>query len=135
MWGRRGVKQLRQLLIPRTKGLAPTDSDLEILGLRVLTEGRLPQPKTQHPVGLGDYTIHIDLAYPEVKLGIELDSFGFHSDRETFERDRERDLELSLRGWLILHFTWAMLRYAPDDVVDAVHHHLTNRGYWHVSVR
>jgi very-short-patch-repair endonuclease len=123
MIGRRGVARIRGILIPRTRGRAPTDSELEVLGLRVLKRGRLPEPKTQYPIALSSEEIHIDLAYPEAMLAIELDSYAWHQDRESFEEDRMRDLAVGRLGWLVLRFTWAMLKFDPNFVIDTVRGH------------
>lgn len=111
MRGRRGVRILRDLLIPRTIGQAPTDSEMELEARRRIREEGLPQPIGQHPVPLPSSEIHIDLAYPDIKLAIELDSYSWHLNRKAMELDRQRDNELQLLGWVVLRFTWAMLRY------------------------
>lgn len=112
MRGRRGVAITRDLLIPRTAGRAPTESDLEIDGLRLLREATLPVPVVAHPMQLPMYgSARLDLAYPDRKLDIELDSVLWHLDRAAFERDRRRDAELASLGWTVLRITWGMLRF------------------------
>lgn len=121
MRGRRGVRILRDLLIPRSMDQAPTESDLEIMALRLLHRGSLATPETQWPVRLpvlGE--VRIDLAYPTIRLAIELDSLAWHMNRRAFERDRQKDIELGSLGWTVLRFTWAMLRYKPDWVAQVV---------------
>jgi very-short-patch-repair endonuclease len=48
-------------------------------------------------------------------------------DREAFERDRARDNELAELGWLVLRFTYAMLRWEPDRVAQTIRTNLHNR--------
>ena len=49
---------------------------------------------------------YLDYAYPEEKLYLEWDGFDDHGlNRDVFDDDRDRDGELSLMGWLGLHFT------------------------------
>lgn len=52
----------------------------------------------------------LDIAFPEERLVIEVDGYEFHSDRESFERDRERQNDLVADGWIVLRLTWAMIQ-------------------------
>ena len=48
---------------------------------------------------------HLDLAYPEHKVGIEMLGFGPHGNRRAFDRDPLRRNELQNDGWIVLEFT------------------------------
>lgn len=123
--GRRGIAILRTLLIDRTPGEAPTQSDLELLFRRIVRRANLPQPQQQYLVNLPSGPFHIDFAYPEARLAIELDGYAYHSDREQFDEDRARSNELQLfLGWYVLRFTWAMLKWSQWKVVGLIRHHL-----------
>jgi very-short-patch-repair endonuclease len=122
--GRRGVAILRDLLVERTPGEAPTQSDLEDLLRDVVRDFQLPHPVPQFEVHLGSVAIHVDFAYPDRYLAIECDGFAHHADRVAFDQDRERDIELQARGWRVLRFTWAKLRYEPDYVARQIRLHL-----------
>ena len=123
--GRRGIAILRTLSIERSKWAAPTDSDCARLFWRIVFEHGLPRPTPQHPVVLASgITVHLDFAYPDANLAIETDGYAFHSDREAFERDRERDAELQVLGWTPIRYTWAKLRFDPLFVVRSLRHHL-----------
>jgi hypothetical protein len=124
MRGRRGVAVLRDLLVPRTEGRAPTDSEMEIRLRRLIDESGLPPPVHQFPFEISTGPIRMDLAYPERLIDIEADSLSWHWDREAFERDRRRDNELKALGWIVLRFTWAMIRYDRDYVVATIRAHL-----------
>jgi very-short-patch-repair endonuclease len=126
--GYRGVAILRSLLMERAPGEAPTHSDLEDLFSAIARRGSLPSPVRQFPVQLPRFEAHLDFAYPRGLIGIEVDSYAWHMDRKAFERDRERDLELSMLGWTILRFTWAKLRWEPEFVLDTLRFHLTRTG-------
>lgn len=126
MRGRRGVRILRNLLVDRTPGQAPNDSALESELRTLMIRRGLPAPVHQHEVAIPQATIHIDLAYPDAMLAIEVDSYSWHMDRQAFERDRERDNELSLLGWTVLRFTWAMIRYERDRVIALIGEHLAS---------
>ena len=120
MRGRRGVAILRDLLIPRTRDRAPTDSQLEIDMTRLLDSGGLQAPVRQHAVSLPTGTIRLDLSYPDIKLAIEVDSYSWHMDREAFESDRARDNQLRRQGWTVLRITWAMMRFEPEQVLETI---------------
>jgi hypothetical protein len=45
---------------------------------------------------------------------VELDGLEFHSDRATFERDRERDAAHLALGLLTVRITWPWLNGEPD---------------------
>jgi hypothetical protein len=124
--GRRGVAILRDLLICRTDGRAPSDSTMEIELRRLIDNAGLPPPVHQHPfvIPMGD--IRMDLAYPDKSIDIEADSLSWHLDRAAFERDRRRDNELRACGWIVLRFTWAMIRFDPGHIETTIRAHLVD---------
>lgn len=87
----------------------------------------MPRPITQFPVELPGGMVKIDLAYPAIKLGIELDGYAWHHNRATFDGDRRRDVELSVLGWLVLRFSWSTLKAQPELMIRSVRHHLETR--------
>jgi very-short-patch-repair endonuclease len=70
--------------------------------------------------GSGAVVAEIDFADPHLKIAIEVDGRAFHSDREAFERDRERQNMLMVRGWIVLRFTWERLVNDPEGVLAEV---------------
>jgi very-short-patch-repair endonuclease len=68
----------------------------------------------------GRILAEIDFAHLELKIAIEVDGRAFHSDGRSFERDRERQNMLALRGWLVLRFTWDRLVNDPEGVIAEV---------------
>ena len=123
--GRRGIARLRAMLVERTPDLAPTRSELEARMRDLIRTQDLPRPRYEYPVQLSTALVHLDVAYPDDRLAIELDGYSWHSDRESFERDRERDNELQGLDWTVLRFTWAKLRWEPGRVVDSIRRNLT----------
>ena len=116
-YGRRGVGRIRDLIAQRSPNHAPTHSELEDLFLRIVRWGRFAESTRQYPFELAHTTIHTDFAYPELSLAIECDSYAWHSDREQFDRDWQRDTELQALGWKVVRLTWAQLRYDPNYVI------------------
>jgi very-short-patch-repair endonuclease len=126
-WGRRGTRRLRDLLETRTTDRAPTHSEMEDLLKRIVRRHRLPTPRQQWPIALAARTIHADFAYPDGHIAIECDSYAWHMNRKAFEIDRLRDIELQSLGWIVLRFTWAMLKWRQEYVAGQIRHHLAMR--------
>ena len=114
--GRTGVGPLRALLVDRDPRLAPAESDLETLLLRILREFGLPEPERQLEVRIGGTLFRLDVAYADLKIFMEGDGFGVHSTRNAFERDRDRQNLLVVHGWMPLRFTWRSLCHKPQRV-------------------
>jgi hypothetical protein len=106
------------LAVPRLPGRAAlvdllgqvrmgAQSHLEILGVRALlaTPG-LPRPAQQYRVVLPDGPVHLDAAWPEVRLAVEFDGAAFHTDPVARQRDLRRDAALAALGWVVLRFTY-----------------------------
>ena len=51
----------------------------------------------------------MDFLWPEQRLVVEADGFGYHGTREAFERDRARDADLQARGYRVLRVTHRQL--------------------------
>jgi very-short-patch-repair endonuclease len=111
MRGRRGVRIMRDILAVRTPGGAPSDSELERRMLTLLRRMGFPRPQQQYPLRVHNGEIHVDFAFPAIRLAIETDGYAWHMDGTSFERDRRRDNDLGAIGWEVRRFTWAMLRY------------------------
>lgn len=75
----------------------------------------------------GQVVAEIDFADPELKIAIEVDGRAFHSDRRSFERDRERQNMLVIRGWIVLRFTWERLVNDPEGVVAEIRAVISSR--------
>jgi very-short-patch-repair endonuclease len=62
----------------------------------------------------------VDFAYLRARLVVEADGFEFHSKRADYRRDRQKSNLFCRLDWSLLRFTWEDVRFAPDDVVEAV---------------
>jgi len=110
--GRTGAGTLASLLEDRTGAQPRSQSEFERRLLAALKRGGLPVPQTQYEVALpGGRRAFLDFAYPEVKLGLEADSYRHHSSRIDWGRDHTRNRLLTAVGWRILPVTW-------DDLVS-----------------
>jgi hypothetical protein len=70
----RSMRRVHDVLVLRVPGYNPGDSDLETRALRLLVAAGFPPPRQQFRIRLRTKLARIDLAYPEQKIAIELDS-------------------------------------------------------------
>jgi very-short-patch-repair endonuclease len=113
----RSPSKLTRVLALRVPGYEPGDSSLESRVYEALVAAGLPTPKRQHKVLIGSRTYYIDLAYPELRIAIEVDGFDFHRGRSSFDKDRVRQNDLVCAGWIVLRFT---SRSTVDEIVTSV---------------
>jgi hypothetical protein len=106
--GRRGVGVIRPMIEEREGWDGVTESELEDLFRRVLGGAalRMPEPRYELRDGDGGFVCRADFAYPDRRVLIELDSEGFHMDRETFRTDRIKQNRALSLGWQTYRFTW-----------------------------
>ncbi|MCZ7525545.1 MAG: type IV toxin-antitoxin system AbiEi family antitoxin domain-containing protein [Acidimicrobiia bacterium] len=114
--GRR-TSVIRMLLAERGDGSAVGESGLEWRVHRAILTAGLPPPTPQHEVVVGGHRYRLDLAYPEVRLAIEVDGWVVHHTRTAFDGDRHRANALVAAGWTILRFT---ARSSDDEVAGSV---------------
>lgn len=62
----------------------------------------------------------IDVAFPEVKLAVEVDGWAWHVDVARFRADRRKGNALVAAGWVLLRFTWHDLVERPGYVVAEI---------------
>lgn len=118
--GRPGVARMRRVIAANAHRAEVTDSDFELLVIALLLEHGLPEPVLHHRVLAGDrFVAEVDLAYPELRLAIELDG-RIHAEEEIRERDLPRQNDLILSGWTVLRFTYRRFQERPLSIVAEV---------------
>lgn len=119
--GRRGVGPLRAIL-EECYGSKVPDSNFNRLVERLIIDAGLQAPAVEHEVrnAAGVLLGRLDLAYPEWRIGIELDSLKHHLSRDAFEKDRTRQNQLVLHGWTILRFSWRLYSHHPQNLLAEV---------------
>ena len=113
--GRRGCRAMRSALADRLGDDPVPLSDWSRMVEELLVEHGLPRPRLEYRVtsAEGALIAQVDLAYPDCRVAIELDSVRFHLNRDAFVRDARRRNRLMLAGWNVLSFTWADYRHEP----------------------
>jgi very-short-patch-repair endonuclease len=62
-----------------------------------------------------------DILFPEERVIVEIDSWGYHSDREAFESDRDRDAERLAAGIETVRVTEERLTAWPVREAERMH--------------
>jgi hypothetical protein len=103
--GKDGVRRMEIWLeraLPRER---PSQSGLEMDLLDAVHQVGLPTPVRQYPLALIDgEVIHIDIAWPLIRLGLEPGGMWWHGGDEKQRQDQARDVGCGEVGWQILRF-------------------------------
>lgn len=118
--GRPGSTRLARVLESRPTWMRPPDSDLELRLWRAL-EAVGEVFERQQPVELdGGGAIHLDLACPACKFGIEVDHATWHAGRLDSQADKRRDRAAARVGWTVLRVTDEDIERRLDSTVDDI---------------
>jgi very-short-patch-repair endonuclease len=93
-----------------------TRSDVERDFRKLVRDAGLPEPAMNYVVA----GYEIDCWWEEARLGVEIDTFGTHGSRLSFEEDRKRQRKLGLLGIRLERVTDRQLASEPDEVLRAV---------------
>jgi hypothetical protein len=69
----------------------------------------------------------VDALFPEEKVIVELDGWAFHSSRQSFEDDRERDACTLAAGHVTLRVTWTRMHERARREAERLHQILRQR--------
>jgi hypothetical protein len=109
--GKDGVVQMERWLERTLARSRPAQSGLELDLLRAIDEVGLPTPERQFPLELIDgETIHLDIAWPRVRLGVEPGAMWWHGGDRQQRLDQARDVACGEVGWQILRFDETLRR-------------------------
>lgn len=115
--GKRGSRLLRLALQRITEEPSGRKhSKLEERFAPFLRRHRLPLPRFNDWIFLGDKRYQVDCHWPGTKEVVELDGWESHRTRSAFRSDRERDRKLRVAGYSVTHLTWAQLDDEPEAV-------------------
>lgn len=71
--------------------------------------------------------VELDVAFVELKVGLEFDGFAFHSSPEQQRYDLNRANEIMASGWALRRFSWSDVLADPDRFVRTVRGVLADR--------
>lgn len=82
---------------------------------------RWPGAKKEFAEAVPGRRFRIDIAFPDIKLAIEVDGWQWHGKHKNdFKKDRERQNLLTLHGWRILRFTAGDIYQSTEACVKTV---------------
>jgi hypothetical protein len=110
----RKLTPLDVALANRIEGYDPGDSNLEADTFAVLRRGGLPMPRIGFAITLDGILFHLDLAWPEYRVTVELDGWHYHKGRQAFDDDRQRSNLLAGANWTGFRFT---SKTSPEEVL------------------
>ncbi|HEU4842508.1 MAG TPA: hypothetical protein VFT09_13735, partial [Ilumatobacteraceae bacterium] len=100
--GRTGVRRMEHWLEKTSLRPRPAQSGLELDLVDMIERVGLPTPVRQLPLTLpSGETIHLDLAWPGVRLAIEPGHSWWHGGDLRQRADQSRDRACALVGWLV----------------------------------
>jgi len=91
-------------------------SPLEELFLPFLDAHRIPRPRLNVWLAVGEDRYQVDCFWPDARLIAELDGFKSHGTKRAFRKDRERDRRLGAAGYRIVRITKDQLTDEPRDL-------------------
>jgi predicted transcriptional regulator of viral defense system len=113
--GHRGAKRLRLALAIYERPIW-TRSEFERRFVECLLESGLPRPAT----GWNELGYELDVYWPELRFGVELDTWETHGTRDAFERDHDRDLDFALAGIESTRVSEWQFRRNPDQIMAKI---------------
>jgi hypothetical protein len=103
--GRTGVKRMNTWLEKTSMRERPAHSGLELDLIDIVARAELPTPVRQHPLKLlSGETIHLDIAWPDIRLAAEPGHSWWHGGDLGQRRDQGRDRACGAVGWLVLRY-------------------------------
>jgi very-short-patch-repair endonuclease len=118
----KGAHRLRALL-DSAETPHDTRSGYERRLLALIRDAELPMPQSN--VSVGGYMV--DMVWPDLKLVVEFDSWGFHGNRASFEIDRLRDQVLSTSDHHVMRVTARQVDSNPTALVARLAAVITTR--------
>ena len=105
--GTPGLAKLTELMKIRSGTL--TDSPLEVKVLRKLRQHGLTPTDVQFEVFEldGTFVMRLDFAWAQLRVGLHVDSYQWHSQRERFDRDARQRSRLQVLRWRCVTVTSA----------------------------
>lgn len=124
---RKGLPRLHALVQQRI-AKAPVESPLESQVLAFLRRHGLNPPCHQHEIRCADgRVLRLDFAWPSEKVGIEVESYAWHSDRESWERDMWRHDLFVHEGYRVVRLTRNPMNIQGAEVISMLRVWLSRR--------
>jgi very-short-patch-repair endonuclease len=119
--GRHGSSEAGRLIVAAADR---ADSAAERLLVRLLRQAGITGWVLGYPFG----RYRIDLAFPALKVAIEVDGWAWHVDAERFRNDRRKGNAITRDKWDLLRFTWHDLDGSPAETVKEIESMISANG-------
>ncbi len=121
------VAHPRKLLLALALADGRSESPLETRLRVLLTRAGLAPEALQYNVydDDGRFLARVDLAWPSVKLAVEVDGREYHESPKALFRDRERANDLVDIRWRVIRITWRDILEHPEDVIRRIRRAIT----------
>jgi hypothetical protein len=113
--GHHGAKRLR-LALSIYEPPIWARSEFERRFVEYLVESGLPSPVT----GWNELGHELDVYWPDLFFGVELDTWETHGTRDAFERDHDRDIDFAVGDIEMVRVSESQFRREPDQIVEKV---------------
>jgi hypothetical protein len=121
--GRKGAGRLRRIAAEVDPEALEARSVTEVDFLALWRRTEMPPPAVN--VLIEGHLV--DFLWPRERVIVETDSWGFHGDPGSFERDHETDVDLIAAGYDVHRATYKMLDRDPDPFLANVRRALLTR--------
>jgi very-short-patch-repair endonuclease len=91
-------------------------STLEEVFLPFLDAHRIPRPRLNAWLSVGEHRYQVDCLWPSSRLVGELDGFKSHGTKRAFRKDRKRDRRLGAHGFHVVRITEDQVLDEPSDL-------------------
>ena len=114
---RRGVRKVRAVLERlKEEPVGRKRSPLEERFAPFLRLHRLPLPRFNDWIRIGNRNFQVDCHWPGTGEIVELDGWEGHRTRSAFREDRARDRILRVAGYSVTRLTWNQLEDEPEVI-------------------
>jgi very-short-patch-repair endonuclease len=105
-------------------------SDLEERFIAFLDAKRIPRPRLNAWLSVGEDRYQVDCLWPEARLIAELDGWKSHGTKRAFRKDRKRDRRLGAAGYRVVRITEDQIRTEPDEVASDLQSSVITYAPW-----
>jgi very-short-patch-repair endonuclease len=89
-------------------------SDLEERFIAFLDAKKIPRPRLNAWLSIGEDRYQVDCLWPEARIVAELDDWKSHGTKRGFRKDRKRDRRLGVAGYRVVRITEDQILNEPD---------------------
>jgi very-short-patch-repair endonuclease len=118
--GRTGIGPMRRILVKRSPGYIPNESELEADFERLLEKAGEPIPRRQVDVGGEKWVGRVDYRDDDSPVVWEIDGRTHHQQLLDAERDAKRRTELTAAGLVPVEFKRHQIKNQPEWVIGIV---------------